>query len=174
MLQLAADQQVTLVAMAPSGEVFLVRDAGVLWLVSPPGAGGPERVDEDAVEVAVAQHGFELIDERFDGWEALDAERQRRAGLDAPAIALDVASFDATDVVRVLGIAERWQAAGSVERPRRVAHRLLEAPAARADDELYARLTLLLRRLDESPVPARPVLVDEPHHAARQRIQLAS
>lgn len=57
--------EVTLVAMPPSGEVFLARDSdGLLWLVSPPGAGGPERVDEDIVARAIADHGFERIDEQ--------------------------------------------------------------------------------------------------------------
>ena len=98
--------QVTLVAMPPSAEVFIARDDGVLWLVSPPGAGGPERVNEEIVERAVAQHGFERIDQDFDGWAELDAERQRRAGEEMPEVQVDLEHFDAEDVEGLLGALE--------------------------------------------------------------------
>ncbi len=165
---------VTLVAMPPSGETFLARDSeGVLWLIRPPGAGGPQRADEEVVEIATARHGFERIEQDFAGWEALDAERQRRAGLRAPA-EIDVEAFDATDVDRVLAIADRWRREGDVERPRRVAHRLLEAPIVREDDGLFKRLTSFLRELDEVRGTTPPAVVDEQRAAARRRLRLAS
>jgi len=141
MLHANADRSVTLVAMPPSGEVFVARDSeGVLWLVSPPGAGGPERVDEEVVERAVADHGFQVIEQRFDGWEELDAERQRRAGAGLAPIEVDVEGFDAEDVERVLRALDRCRVRGQIPRARRVGHRLLEAPVLKSDDELFGRV----------------------------------
>jgi len=166
-----SDRRVTLVAMPPSGEVFLARDSdGVLWLVSPPGAGGPERVDEDIVERAVADHGFELIEERFDGWAQLDAERQRRAGQGLDAVHVDVERFDAEDVEGVLHALERCRLRGQVPRARRVAHRLLQAPVVRIDDTLYDRVVDFLQELDASPASVPSAVTEPVKQAARERV----
>lgn len=40
-----------LLAMPPSGEIFLATDAyGTTWLVHPPGAGGPDKINPAAVK----------------------------------------------------------------------------------------------------------------------------
>lgn len=167
--------QVTLVAMPPSGEVFLARDSdGLLWLVSPPGAGGPERVDDDIVARAIADHGFERIDEQFAGWAELDVERQRRAGLGMPPIQIDVGRFDAEDVERVMRALQRYRLAGQVPRARRVAHRLLQAPVLQTERALYERVVAFLVKLDATPTVTPEAVVDEQRLAARQRVRLAS
>ena len=170
-----ANGQVTLVAMPASGEVFIARDsAGVLWLVSPPGAGGPERVDDEIVERALADHGFELVDERFEGWEQLDAERQRRAAQGSAPVEVDVMRFDAEDVEGVLRALDRARLRGEIPRARRVAHRLLEAPVLRTDDELYRRVVGFLQTLDAATV-SMPSAVTEPlRKAARERLRLVA
>lgn len=91
---------VTLVAMPPSGEVFIARDGDALWLVPPPGAGGPQRIDAETAARAVGDHGFDLIEESFASWAELDTERQRRAGIGLAAVKIDVERFDAEDVSR--------------------------------------------------------------------------
>lgn len=162
-------------AMPPSGEVFVARDSdGVLWLVSPPGAGGPERVGEDVVERAVADHGFELVDQRFDGWAELDAERQRRAGEGLAPVRVDVESFDAEDVEGMLRALDRTRLRGQTARARRVAHRLLEAPVLRADDELFGRVVGFLQELDRSPLSVPPAVVEPLYAAGRRRMSLAA
>ena len=138
--------EITLVAMPPSGEVFIARDGDALWLVSPPGAGGPQRVDEETAMRAVADHGFDLIEQSFADWAELDAERQRRAGIGLAEVKIDVEGFDAEDVRGVLRAVERFRQRGQTARARRVAHRLLEAPVVRREDELYAGIMALLRR----------------------------
>ena len=175
MLRAGSDGHVTLVAMPPSGEVFLVRDFDdVLWLISPPGAGGPERVDDEVVERALTDHGFELIDESFAGWEQLDRERQRRAGIGAPVARVDVDGFDVEDVERVLHTAERWRARGQTLRARRIAHRLLDAPVVLTDTALHHRLVRFLQQLDETP-PSMPAPVADPGQAdVRARMSLVA
>jgi len=161
--------------MPASGEVFLVRDFDdVLWLISPPGAGGPERVDDEVVERAVTDHGFELIGQRFDSWEELDGERQRRAGIGAPEARVDVDSFDEEDVERVLRTAERWRSDGHGPRARRIAHRLLDAPVLMTDPALHRRLARFLQRLDETPVSVPRTVVDPRLAAARERMSLVA
>lgn len=135
--------------MPASGEVFITRDSdGHLWLILPRGAGGPKRIDDDTVEQAIAGHGFARIEQQFEGWEALDRERQRRAGLGAPSAEVDVAEFDAIDVERVLGTAERWGREGKTGSARRLCHRLLEAPVLLREPALHGRLVRFLQQLD--------------------------
>lgn len=149
---------ITLVAMPPSGEVFIMRDGDGLWLVPPPGAGDWQPIDEETVARAVADHGFDLIEETFAGWEELDAERQRRAGVGLAAVEIDVERFDAADVRGVLRSLNRFRRHGEADRALRVASRLLEAPVVRGDDDLYASVLALLRQLVDERVspPAAP------------------
>jgi len=167
--------QVTLVAMPASGEVFIARDDGVLWLVSPPGAGGPERVDEEIVERAVAHHGFERIEQDFDGWAELDAERQRRAGEGMPEVQVDLEHLDAEDVAGLLGALERARDRGQVPLARRAALRLLTSPVVRHDDDLYGRVLGFLEELDASATASTPAAVAEPkRQEARERLRLVA
>lgn len=167
--------RVTLVAMPPSGEVFLARDGdGALWLIPPPGAGEPERVGDETVERAVVEHGFERVEQSFASWALLDEERQRRAGAGLTPAQVDFARFDTDDVERLLGALDRARGRGQVARARRFAHRLLQAPVLRRDGELYDRVVSFLLELDEIPASAPPTVVDEPQPeriAARERVR---
>jgi hypothetical protein len=165
---------ITLVAMPPSGEVFIARDDDAMWLVQPPGAGGPQRIDEETVARAVADHGFDLIEERFAGWAELDAERQRRAGIGLATVNIDVEGFDAEDMRGVLRALERFRRRGQTGRARRVAHRLLEAPVVRLDDELYERVVALLRDLDDEHLSLPVPTADPRRREARERLQLVA
>ena len=76
---------IALLAMAPSGETYMVRDEfGRTWLIQPPGAGDPRVIEPDVVELAVARHGFDRIDRDFPSWSDLDRFRQARAASAAP------------------------------------------------------------------------------------------
>lgn len=163
---------ITLVAMPPSGEVFIARDGNTLWLVPPPGAGARHPIDERTAARAVADHGFDLIEESFASWDELDAERQRRAGIGLAAVKIDVERFDASDVRGVLRALQRFRRRGQSARARRVAHRLLEAPVVRHDDVLYAAVVALLQDLDDEHVslPAPPA--DPRQQELRRRMQL--
>ena len=157
----AAGIGVTLVAMPPSGEVFVARDHdGVLWLIPPPGAGEPQRVNEEIVERAVVDHGFDRVDQRFASWALLDAERQRLAGEGLTAMQVDFTRFDADDVVRLVAALGRARDKGQVPRARRFAHRLLEAPVVRREDELYDRVVGFLLELDAITPPVPLTIVD--------------
>jgi hypothetical protein len=166
--------RITLVAMPPSGEVFLARDGnGVLWLIPPRGAGRPEPVDEEIVERAVVDHGFDLIEESFDTWEMLDADRQRRAGEELTPAQVDFSHFDGEDVRRLVRALARARDRGQVSRARRFAHRLLDAPVVRGDHTLLDRIVSFLRELDDIPVPAPPTVTREPapeRSAAHERV----
>jgi len=165
---------VTLVAMPPSGEVFIARDGDALWLVPPPGAGGPQRIDDETAARAVAYHGFDRIDESFAGWAELDAERQRRAGIGLGEVKIDVEGFDAEDVRGVMRALERFRKRGQTARARRVAHRLLQAPVVRSDDELYASVMALLHELDDEHVSLPAPTADPKRREARERLKLVA
>lgn len=160
--------------MPPSGEVFLARDGdGVLWLIPPPGAGTPERVDEEIVERAVVDHAFDLVEESFDTWALLDAERQRRAGIGLEPVQVDFSTFDAGDVDRLLGALGRARDRGQVVRARRFATRLLRAPVVLTETGLVDRIADFLLALEEIPasVPSSIAREPEPERvAARERV----
>jgi len=172
---LATGGEVTLVAMPPSGETFIARDAqGVLWLVAPPGAGGPEVITDDVMTRAIADHGFDVVDEQCANWAELDDVRQRRTGtIDGPV--LEVERYDAVDVRRVLTTIERLRTDNKVGRARRIAHVLLRAPVVREDSELYLTIVELLQQLDEAPVFHVPAPSTDPQKvSARRRMSLVS
>ncbi len=163
----------TLVAMPPSGETFVVRDQeGELLLVHPPGAGEPERIDEATVRRSLSEGGFVRIDERFESWAALDAERQRRAALARRGTDVALDQLDASDVERLLRTATRWCRAGRVPSARRLAQQLLRAPAVEADRGLRLQVLELLDGLvaiEERP----PLLASDPlYRRARERMAL--
>lgn len=166
--------EVTLVAMPPSGEVFIARDDdGVLWLIPPPGAGEAERVEQEVVERAVVDHGFDRIEQGFATWELLDAERQRRAGIGLEPTQVDFTRFDAEDVDRLLRALDRARGAGQVARARRFALRLLQAPIVSSDADLLSRVAGFLLELDTIPPSAPPSVIHEPEPerlAARERV----
>jgi hypothetical protein len=145
---------VTLVAMAPSGATLVVRDTDDrTWLHPSPGAGQPRLIDPDRVERAIAYGDLERIDQDFADWEELDAFRQERARRVTPQIIVDIDAFDAHDVERHLEVAERWLAEGDVDRPRKLAFRLLRTPVAHSDEGVHERLVDFLERVGE-PVQA--------------------
>jgi len=151
----APNRTFTLVAMPPSGEVYIARDNdGTQWLIQPPGAGDPEPVTDEVVEQAVIDHGFDRIEQSFETWDELDAERQRRAGIGLTAMRVDVERFDAEDVRQMMRALRRCRQRGEILRARRVAHRLLRAPVILEDDVQYRALVQFLEELDAVPSPA--------------------
>lgn len=172
-MSVASSRSVTLVAMPPSGEVFIVRDHdGAQWLVQPPGAGDPELVTDKVVERAVIDHGFDRIEESFETWKHLDADRQRRAGIGHTAMHVDVERFDAEDVRQMMRAMRRCRQRGEIPRAVRVAHRLLRAPVLREDLELFEELVAFLDELDAIPAATVPTAIDvEPDRIpARARV----
>lgn len=169
---------VTLLVMPPSGETFLARDAfGTVWLVHPPGAGGPEKVAPSAVDEAVARHGWDRVEESFGSWAELDTARQERVAAGGPRRPVDVSRYDEHDVRRVLRVVSSWLAAGDPVRGRPALHRLLrDAPVVREDDQLYVEVTELLVRLDQvPPTPPRTAMGaagSQRHADALQRLQI--
>lgn len=172
----------TLLAMPPSGEIFLATDGyGTTWLVHPPGAGGPDKIDPPAVEAtveeAVARHGWNRIDQSFGSWDELDKARQHWVAENNPLPPPDISGFDEHDIRRVLRVVTSWMAAGHPARGRPALHRLLQdAPIIRRDDKLYGEVTRLLIRLDEKteppPFSALAALNGSRSAAARQRLRL--
>ncbi len=112
---------IMLIAMAPSGETFITRDGnGRVWLHQPEGAGGAGPIADAVAERAVADHGFDRIDEEFETWAALDEFRQARAARVTPAVIVDRNALDLDDVERLLGVGKRWRAEGQGARARRL------------------------------------------------------
>lgn len=161
---------VTLLAMAPSGEVLLARDAvGQVWLIRPEGAGRPEVIDEELAERGIAEHGFHRVDREFTDWRALDDFRQERAAAVAPAIVVEHESLDLEDVQRLLKVGRRWIAEGNGPRARRLAFELLRVPAVRVHEESHDDVVSLLEKLDRAPVQVRSTPATELQSAARAR-----
>jgi hypothetical protein len=158
-----SEQQHSLVllAMAPSGETFLVRDRQrTIWLVLAPGAGLPQQATDQDVDDSIIRHGWNRIDREFNSWSDLDAGRQQLVSSRGPRVQVDVSRFDAEDVRRVLAVVSNWRQRGDGVRGRRLLHRLLrEAPVVRLSDELYDAVTEALTELDTmSPQPPPSVL----------------
>jgi hypothetical protein len=164
---------VTLVAMPRSAETFLVRDAaGTLWLCPPDGSGEAIAVEESAIEEAVRRHDWDRIDATFDTWEALDADRQRRAAELAPDRDIGIADYDAVDVRRILDGARAISQAGDHSAARTMLHRLLrEVSLVREDRELFDTIMGLLVDLDSARrrPPRRDVTGIRPEHRDRAR-----
>jgi hypothetical protein len=167
-----------LLAMAPSGETFLVRDRQqTIWLVLPPGAGLPQQASSEDVDDAVAGHGWDRIEREYPSWADLDAGRQQLVASRGPQARVDVSRFDAEDVRRVLGVVAGWRQGGDIVRARRVLHRLQrEAPVVRQQDELYVAINEALDELDAmSPEPPPIALrsTNDPRYIeARDRLQI--
>ncbi len=164
-------RQITLLAMAPSGETFLARDErGQVWLYQPLGAGAPEIVSESLVERAVADHGFDRIDQSFASWQALDEFRQRRAIRLAERVTVDRDALTLDDVERLLKVAHRWLQDGETGRASRLLTSLLRLPSVRADAPMNDRLLSLLETLAAPPrVVPRPLRTDATAAAAHDR-----
>lgn len=144
--------RISLLAMAPSGETYLARDAfGRVWLMQPRGAGEPEIVDPSLVDKAVAYGGFDRVDEAFDSWADLDRFRQGRVAMIIPEVAVDTDRLDCDDVDEMLTIALRWVDDGEPQRARRAALALLRLRVVREDDHLNERVVALLEELDQPP-----------------------
>jgi hypothetical protein len=164
---------VTLVAMPRSAETFLVRDAsGTLWLCPPAGAGEPTVVEESAIDEAVRRHDWDRVDATFDTWEALDADRQRRAAELAPLRDTGIADYDAVDVQRIVDGARAFARDGDHAGARTMLHRLLrEVTLVRKDGELFDMITRLLVELDTAgrQPPRRDVTGIRAEHRERAR-----
>jgi hypothetical protein len=167
-----------LLAMAPSGETFLVRDRQqTIWLVLPPGAGLPQQASSEDVDEAVARHGWDRIEREYASWSDLDSGRQQLVASHGPQPRVDVSRFDAADVRRVLGVVADWRQRGDAVRGRRVLHRLLrEAPIVRQQDDLFDAVNEALTELDtmspEPPPTALRFANDRRHIEARDRLQI--
>jgi hypothetical protein len=148
-------RSIILVAMAPSGETFLARDAEGALLLFPPGR-PPEQVDDEVAERAVLA-GFVRVDMPFASWVALDQERQRRAGSVVRDFAVDVTTWDVARLRRALPALETWIEQGRTGPARTVLHQLLRAPVVRAQDGLLDEISGLLQSAagHETPATAR-------------------
>lgn len=156
--------------MAPSGETFLARDRrGQVWLYQPVGAGEPRVVDEALTQRAIADHGFDRVDQEFETWQALDAYRRAHAVPLGPNVQLDRDDLDRENVERFLGVAQRWVAGGEARRARKLVLRLLRLPVVRGDAEVQERLLALLDEFEEPPVRVEPAQLDPLKRAARER-----
>lgn len=162
---------ITLVAMAPSGETFIARDAdGVLRLYAP--ARPPEGVDDETVERALLA-GFDRVEKSFASWAELNAERQRRAGLIRRDVRADVTTWDAARTRRAFSQIASWIVAGRVTSARRVLQELLHAPVVMQEPTLVEEIAELLDRCSEYETVRVPVdAPDERHALARERILL--
>ncbi len=163
---------IALVAMAPSGETFIARDAdGVLRLYAP--ARPAHAVDGKTVERALLA-GFDRVEKSFASWAELDAERQRRAGPVRSDVRADVTTWDAARTRRALSSIASWIAEGRVASARRVLHEVLRAPILVEEPALLTEVAELLERTDEYESVTVPVdAPDERHALARERMHLS-
>jgi len=138
----------TLLAMASSGDTYLARDpAGLIWLFQPLGAGEPRVVELDAVERAVAFHGFDPIDREFPTWADLDDFVEEQAARTAPDATIDRQSMDLADVERLLAVVAAWAEEGAGDQAMGAALALLEVPAVLDDPATHRRIVGFLRSL---------------------------
>ncbi|HVF13722.1 MAG TPA: hypothetical protein VM942_03935 [Acidimicrobiales bacterium] len=166
---------IALLAMAPSGETYMVRDEfGRTWLIQPPGAGDPRVIEPDVVELAVARHGFDKIDQDFPSWSDLDRFRQARAASAAPPLAVEARPLDLDDVERLFRVVRRWADQGEVHCARRAVFALLAAPAVRADAEVHGRLIAFVQGLEEPASPFVAAPTSEEKRRARDRYRAAA
>jgi hypothetical protein len=139
---------VTLVAMSPSGSTLVLRDRGSrLWLYPPAGAGQPRVIDPELAEQVIARGDLDRVGRDFEGWDDLDAFRQKRAAKATPTEVVDVESLDLHDVELMMEVAERWLAGGEGDRARQLALRLLRVPAVRSDADANDRLVGFIEKL---------------------------
>lgn len=160
--------ELRLLALAPSGETYIVEIGGRTWLVQPPGAGGSRVVDETVVERAVSEHGFDRVDRVFHSAEDLDAYRNEVAARIAPEFATRPESYDADDVRRLLVVAKRWRANRD---PRGVplVRSLLQTPVVATNAELLSEIAALLDPGPPDLLTSRPP--SEIGRAARERFR---
>jgi hypothetical protein len=163
---------ITLVAMAPSGETFIARDAdGVVRLYAP--ARPAHAVDGETVERALLA-GFNRVEMCFASWPELDAERQRRAGLIRRDVRADLTTWDAARTRRAFSQLASWIVAGRVTSARRVLQELLHAPVVMQEHTLVEEIAELLDRCSEYETVRVPVdAPDERHAVARARMHLS-
>jgi len=159
---------ITLLAMAPSGETFITRHGrGRVWLHQPEGAGGAGPIADTVVERAVADHGFDRIDQDFETWAALDEFRQARAARVTPPVVVDRDALDLDDVRWLIGVGERWRAKGEGARARRLVLELMRVPAVLGDAESHELLVTCLEQVDEPPI----VVASAPSSPLKARAQ---
>jgi len=166
---------IALLAMAPSGETYMVRDEiGRLWLMQPPGAGDPRVIEADVVEVAVARHGFDRVDRDFTSWSDLDDFRQARAASATPPLPVKERPLDLDDVERLFRVVRRWADQGQIPGARRAAFTLLAAPVVRADAEVHGRLLAFVQELEEPASPFVSVAASDEKRRVRERYRDAA
>jgi len=164
------NETITLLAMAPSGETFIVRHPnGQVWLIQPAGAGEPELVDEEVVARAVADHGFHRLDEEFESWADLDDFRQRRAAEVTPEVIVDRDALDLDDVRQFLDAGRRWVADGEGPLALSLALELLRVPVVRADPQALDSVVSFLETLNAAPPDIHSQPTTPLQSAARDR-----
>lgn len=135
----AAEGSYVVVARTPAADAAFVRyPGGGLWLLM---GSGPRPATEDEVGRALLDFNFELVNQEFADWEAIQAELNRvaRRWLEAhPALQEDVADFDLVDLERILTHAAK-QPQPTAGLRALAAKVLYECPLAK-DPSVYGRL----------------------------------
>jgi hypothetical protein len=160
---------VTLLAMAPSGEILFYRDPdGRVWLVRSEAAGGVELSDGDTAARAVAFHGFLDIDRAFDTLADLEAFRQAKAAEILPEEFVIDDDLDAVDVREMLDEAKSWIADGDGQWAWSLGLKLLRVPAVRNDAVLNDEV---IRLVEDSRKPRLDVGAPEVSPATQVAVQ---
>ncbi len=127
-----------LVAMAPSGDVFISQlENGRFWLHLPHSVrgGGPlERADVDRI---VLNASLDLVDLTFNTWKELDAARLRRAADGVVEVVHDADEWTAYDAQQAVETVDEWIAGGDLESVGALCRQLLALDVVRHDDALY-------------------------------------
>lgn len=166
--------EVTLLAMAPAGDVLVVRDRnGDVWVHPPSGVGRPRKIDPHMADRAIARHDFERVDRGFTTWEELDAFVEERVSRLPALPPVDPDALDAPNVRELLAVAERWATEGDVSGARRLAVRLLVVPAAAQESDLRESLLVFLEALDRQRPSVRSQPKSDFHRLARERYRQA-
>lgn len=157
--------RLNLLAMSSAGTTLVLRDrAGQRWLY-PPAGGQPRKLDAEHAERLIAHGELVPVEQDFDSWVELDAFRQARAAEAMPSQAVDVERFDRHDLELMLSVAREMRSEGDSERARLLVLRLLRAPDATSDRDVYEELLGFLERLEHPSL----ALVEQPSTPIQQK-----
>ena len=150
--------RVELVAMAPSGEVYVTRvyddrsGSATLYLHRPR-PDGAVPITEEELDLAVLDVGMAVVGEAFDGW--VDLERGRQALI--PRAELPPVVRNVREVRRQLPAMRRHAVdTGHTESVLDLAMSLLELADVRADEELVAQVLAVVRTARQVSRPSGP------------------